>query len=469
MKFRAYAFSPEEFIVEEITGDSVVLETGAPVNLGKPEDAQLEKDYFSRFVLQKRNWNTMQALAEISRRLRVHPKRFDFAGTKDRNSVSTQLCSAFAVPPERLLALNDVRDVRILGAWKSKRKVKLGDLSGNRFTITLTKENCGAAQAPNAKKIQAKAKKLGFRFPNYFGSQRFGSMRGNAAAVGAALLHKDFEAAVLNYLTFVDKGEREDAARAARARLAKEKDYSAALDYFPRFLKYERMLLEHLARSPRDYAGAFSRFPRHLQLLFVHALQSEIFNDELEAREKNKTLFKPLESDWWCPRDSLGFPAVNQAKQVEDAGEVKKLVEAGDAFLVGELVGADSKPTAAQEKLLKKKKLSVEDFRFTTLPWLSTRGGRRPLFAPLLHFPCSAKSRCACGSLCRAGATRRSQCRNCLNRDFNGLFSPNRSRSARCRARAGNQAAPRRIQSVQEKRKLVSGTVLLPHDCERTG
>ncbi len=376
--------------MEEITSDGLVLENGAPINLGKPEDAQLERDYFSRFVLQKRNWNTMQALAEISRRLRVHPKRFDFAGTKDRNSISTQLCSAFAVPSERLLALNDVRDVRILGAWKSKRKVRLGELAGNRFTITLTKENCGTQ--PNAKKILAKAKKLGFRFPNYFGSQRFGSMRGNAALVGAALLKKDFEEAVNNYLCFVDEGEREDAARAARARLARDKNYAAALDYFPCFLKYERILLEHLARAPRDYAGAFSRFPRHLQLLFVHALQSEIFNDELEAREKKKALFKPLESDWWCPRNTLGFPDVDKAKPVEDAadapnaGEIAQLVKKGDAFLVGELVGADSKPTPAQEKLLKKKKLSVEDFRFTTLPWLSTRGGRRPLFAPLLHF-----------------------------------------------------------------------------------
>jgi tRNA(Glu) U13 pseudouridine synthase TruD len=121
--------------------------------------------------------------------------------------------------------------------------------------------------------------------------------------------------------------------------------------------------------------------------LFVHAVQSELFNDELEARAKNKKLFAPVEGDFYCGRDALGFPLVNEAKPVGDeAKEVKALVEKGDAFLVGELVGADSQPTAVQQKLLKKKKLAVEDFRFTTLPWLSTRGGRRPLFAPLLHF-----------------------------------------------------------------------------------
>ncbi len=83
------------------------------------------------------------------------------------------------------------------------------------------------------------------------------------------------------------------------------------------------------------------------------------------------------------------FPDVEQAKPVdgaENAGEVGKLVESGDAFLIWELIGADSHPTPAQEKLLKKHKLSVDEFRFTTLPWLTTRGGRRALFAPLLHF-----------------------------------------------------------------------------------
>ncbi len=390
MKFREYSFSAEEFVVEEITGGGVVLEVGKPANFGVPEDASMERDYFARFILQKRNWNSMQALAEIARRLHVNPKRFDFAGTKDRNALTTQQCSAFAIAPERLLAL-EIKDLKILGAWKARSKVRLGDLAGNRFTIMLAPENCGSPKVTlNAKKIAKNASKLGYRFPNYFGSQRFGSMRGNAADVGYALLKKDFEGAVNNYLTFFAEGEREDAAREARARLAKEKDYAKALEYFPRFLKYERMLLEHLARVPKDFAGAFSRFPRHLQLLFVHALQSELFNAELEARVKAKKLFAPQEGDFYCGRDSLGFPLPGEAKPVGSEGanadEVKALVEKGDAFLVGTLVGLDSAPTPAQEKLLKKKKLAVADFKFTTLPWLTTRGGRRALFAPLLHF-----------------------------------------------------------------------------------
>ena len=88
MKFREYSFAAEEFVVEEITADGVVLERDKPAGYGSKEDAALERDYFSRFILQKRNWNTMQAIAEIARRLHAHPKRFDFAGTKDRNAVT---------------------------------------------------------------------------------------------------------------------------------------------------------------------------------------------------------------------------------------------------------------------------------------------------------------------------------------------------------------------------------------------
>jgi tRNA pseudouridine13 synthase len=382
MRFKKFVFKPLEFVVEEITRDGAVLEVNTPADFGKPEDQALERDYFTHFILQKSGWNTMQALAAIARHLHARANRFDFAGTKDRASLSTQLCSAFALPPQRLLAVR-LKDLRVLGAWKARERVRLGDLAGNRFTITLTKQNCGVT--PDAKKIAARAKKLGYRFPNYFGAQRFGSLRANAAAVGFALLRKDFEGAVREYLCATQGEKLADAVR-ARRRLARENDFAAALKYFPRYLKFERLLLEHLAAAPRDFAGALSRLPRHLQLLFVHAVQSRLFNDELEARVRAGTLFSPEPGDWWCEANELGFPNVGAARPVEDAGEVKKLVAEHKAFLVSELLGADSKPSPSQKKLLEENRLSLEDFRFKTLSWLTTRGGKRVLFAPLEGF-----------------------------------------------------------------------------------
>ncbi len=389
--------TPEEFIVEEITNDGIILEAGRQQNLGKPEDEKLEKNYFTHFILEKKNWNTMQLLNEIARRAGVNPKRFEFAGTKDRNALTTQLCSAFALEPARLLAAaRGLKDARILGAWKARAKIRLGDLAGNRFTITLTKENCGCNNEPDARKIVDRANAINYLIPNYFGAQRFSSMRANSHLVGALLLKNDFEGAVWNYLTYTDEREGDKNAVKARERLARERkkkkpDFAKALEYYPSFLKYERELLKHLSVQPRDFAGALSRLPRHLQLMFVHAFQSALFNRILEERVKNKKLFTAVAGDEYCEKNAFGFPNLNKIKTVEknkknQARKVSQALANGNAFLVGKIIGSDSELTAVEKKMLGKEGLTLDNFKFKTMPWLSSRGGKRALVVPLKNF-----------------------------------------------------------------------------------
>jgi len=394
--------APEEFIVEEITSDGTVLEVEREQNLGKPEDETLEKNYYTHFILQKKNWNTMQLLNEIARRAGVNPKRFEFAGTKDRKALSTQLCSAFTIEPARLLAAaRGVKDARILGAWKAREKTRLGDLAGNRFTITLTKENCSLTTELDAKKIFERANATNFLIPNYFGEQRFGSMRANSHLVGALLLKNNFKEAVLNYLTYTDERENNENTIKARKRLTialkKEekkkkpdfaKTYAKALEYYPSFLKYERDLLKHLSIQPRDFVGALTKLPRHLQLMFIHAFQSYLFNKNLEKREKNKKLFTAIPGDEYCEKNSLGFPNLKSIKSIgeKQTKEVSELLAKGNAFLVGKVIGSDSELTAAEKKALKKEGLTLEAFKFKTMPWLSCRGSKRALVVPLKNF-----------------------------------------------------------------------------------
>ncbi|MFA4946739.1 MAG: tRNA pseudouridine(13) synthase TruD [Candidatus Micrarchaeia archaeon] len=335
-----FNFQPDEFIVEEITSQGAVLEVGLRQTLGKPEDAALEKNYFSRFIMEKREWNTAQALGALAAYLHAKPSRFDSAGAKDRNAVTVQLCSAFCIPPERLLSTR-VKDVRVLGAWRAGEKVRLGDLQGNRFTITLNTGNCG--REPDAAAIKARAEATGFVFKNYFGYQRFGSNRENTALVGECVLRGNFKEACTNYLCF-QGGERQEASE-ARARLASEGDYAAALAYYPRWLKYERTLLEYLATQPTDYAGALRRLPRSILLLFVHALQAKIFNESLEAFE--------------------GAPNLEAE---------------------GNLVGYESQPTELEAAALEARGLTKESFRLASMPELSSRGNKRKLFTRLKGF-----------------------------------------------------------------------------------
>lgn len=340
-----FAFAPEEFLVEEITSNGTVLEIGKQINLGAVEDQKLERDYFTHFVLQKREWNTMNALAEIARKIHVKGKRFDFAGTKDRNAITTQLCSGFAIAPERLLSVR-VKDVQINGAWKAREKVKLGNLQGNRFTIIVTKENCGVDA--DAEKILAKAESHDFLFPNFFGQQRFGSLRGNSHLVGKLLLKQDLAGAAMVFLAGEGAGEKEADAIEARAKLRETQDFVAALEAFPRYLKYERYMLEHLVQNKNDFAGAFQTLPRTLALMFIHAFQSFLFNEMLAELLKEKR-------EW------------NEGEQ-------------------GLLIGSESVLGEKEKQILEREGVSKEEFKMKALSFLSSKGSERKFFVKLQNF-----------------------------------------------------------------------------------
>ena len=358
--------SPEEFVVEEIAEDGTIFEVGKTYALGKPEDQTLERDYFTHFVLEKREWNTLQALGALAARLHVKPSRFDHAGTKDRNAITTQLCSAFAVAPERILPAN-IKDVKINGAWKARKKVRLGDLAGNRFTITLTERNCGAKIS--GEQIVERARQLNYTIPNLFGSQRFGSQRNNTDLVGLAMLKGDFEAAVREYL-HGSAAEESDSVREARLRLQKEGDFLKALEYFPEHLRYERTLLRYLAEKPTDFAGALRLLPRTLQLMFVHAFQSRLFNEIVGEK-----------AEWYCLADDAGFPDVETVRKIDGEGE--KLIEKSKAFPVGRIIGYEGELSEAEKQKLEEKGLSQESFRMKSMPELSSKGTFRALRVPL--------------------------------------------------------------------------------------
>jgi len=358
----------DDFIVEEITPEGTVLK------VGKKFQRRSAKGDFTHFVLQKRYWNTVQALHEIGKALGCGPKRFGYAGLKDRRALTVQLCSAWGVAPEQLRSLK-LRDIQINGAWRSSRGIQLGDLAGNAFTITVRRIK--PRSSPRVRKILSE---LGGLFPNYFGEQRFGTTRFNTHVVGRLIVKGDVEGAVRNYLCFA-QGEENPSAREARERLAKEMDYIEALDYFPRHLKYERIILRHLADFKNDYVGALRALPRGVLLMFVHAYQALLFNELLDLRVREGSV-KPLAGV--CPANKFGFPDVERARKAKRDGE--------NGFLCLPVIGYESVDLCEDaERLLRKEGLTPESFRIKHFPELSSKGTMRPAFAPLKRFRFSQK------------------------------------------------------------------------------
>ncbi len=372
-----FSFQPEEFIVEEICLDGAVLEMGEKV-----EKTGVENGKFCHFIMEKRLWNTAQALNAIASRLHIGRKRFNAAGAKDRNAVTVQLVSVFVGKPEHILGAK-VKDVKINGAWLADEKLELGDLLGNRFTLTLTEKNCG--KQVTAEEIEQNAAQDGGAFPNLFGSQRFGSLRMNSHLVGKLLLQENWRDACLNFLTYTDEMERNREAVEARTRLANELDFKAALSYYPSHLKFERTLLGHLSQHSNDFVGALRKLPRHTLLLFLHAYQSYLFNKLLEKKVEQKTLFEINKGDSYClAEEKFGFPDISTAK-IADIN-MPKDVENGKVYPLANLIGRDTRLTVDEKQLLEEEGIEQSKFNIKGMPELTSKGAQRPVFVRFSGF-----------------------------------------------------------------------------------
>lgn len=359
--------APEDFVVKEITSKGKVLQPNTKYSASSLGLEEKRDGKHICFVLQKRDWNTVDALIAIAKKLGHGRKSIGYAGSKDKKAISVQLASVFH-PSEFDLSTIQISDIQINGFWRSEG-VGLGDEIGNAFEVNVK----DAAHPQNA---EAVAEELDGRMPNYFGVQRFGD-RGNNAKVGAAILRGDFEVAVMEYLTGVGN-ERNEEVRAARKRLMDTMDLREALAQFPRYLKGERTVLAYLTKYPKNYANSLKLLPRGIALMFIHAVQARIFNEELEQRIRNEDFKTAL----YAGSDFYGFP---------DPGKRSS----GLDFPLAPLIGYETKEEAISEyakEALQSLQLTCENFRSKSMPELAMKGVYRPLLVPIKDLSCSAGS-----------------------------------------------------------------------------
>lgn len=349
---------PEDFIVREITGNGIALELQKSYSGKDLNEEEVTDGRFCTFVLEKRNWNTINALLTIAKRLGHGRKSIGYSGIKDRNALTVQLASIFGADPEALMHTR-IKDITINGAWRSNG-IQMGSNLGNAFSIRITGiENNDVEQTIG---------ELGGRMPNYFDAQRFGS-RLNNAAIGLCLMEGRFEDAVMEFLVGTENENNNDAV-AAKNRLRQELDFKNALDYFPRYLKAERNVISALARE-KNYANAIRSIPRGISLLFIHAVESYIFNAELESRLTAGDLASKIN----LGSNMIGFP---DAKTLSDNG-----------FPAAPLIGYKTDPSAISsyaEEAMEKLGITKESFMIKSMPELSMKGDLRALLAPFKDF-----------------------------------------------------------------------------------
>ena len=175
---RAYPASGAGAILKSRNADFLVTELPLQSPGGEGEHLWLE--------VEKNGANTGFVAQQLAQAAGVQERDVGYAGLKDRHAITRQWFSIYLPKgPTPDLTLLPHPEFTVLRQSRHVKKLRSGDLRGNRFRIVL-REVTGAHDAIEGK-LQAVASR---GVPNYFGAQRFGHDGGNVEQ-GRAMLARE--------------------------------------------------------------------------------------------------------------------------------------------------------------------------------------------------------------------------------------------------------------------------------------
>ncbi|XP_071703499.1 multisubstrate pseudouridine synthase 7 isoform X2 [Rutidosis leptorrhynchoides] len=316
-----------------------------PENLGK----------FLRFHLFKENKDTQEALGLIGKMLGIQPRSFGFSGTKDKRAVTTQRVTVYKQRANKVASLNKrLIGIKVGDFSYVNEGLLLGQLLGNRFTITLR-----GVVADSEDTVKAAADALGKHgFINYFGMQRFGSGSIPTHLIGAKLIKGEWKEAVSMILDPRD-GERDDIRR-IREYYKESKDIDGTLRQLPRFLVAEKAILQCLKKCPGNYLQALKSVPRTLRMMYVHSYQSFLWNHAASIRVQK------YGTDQLVLGDLVYEESSNGVKQIHDS-ECEEITcnDPSEDDLVDEVDTHESEANITSVKVVNNEDIASGQYKFT--------------------------------------------------------------------------------------------------------
>jgi tRNA pseudouridine13 synthase len=383
--------SVEDFVVEEVLVDG----SKASVNGEVPKKvlgSTLHKQRYLLCILVKRNWDTFIAVKNIAKSLGIDQTRVQFAGIKDAKALTAQHITIENVSMEEAGKIN-VEDMEVVPVGYVREMLSLFYLLGNNFNITI--KGMIDSEVTAKEKITQIMRELDTigGIPNFFGHQRFGTTRPITHLVGKALTRGDFEEAAMLFLAKPSVHEH-PASRQARQELQTTKNFKHAQENFPKQLRFERLMLKHLAENPTDFIGAFQKLPLKLQALFVQAHQSYLFNRFLSERVKGGLpLNEALEGDYVVGVERSGLPLTATAKIVtaQNLDEVNSAVKAGRLRVALPIFGVKQKLSQGdigqiENEVLRQEGIELGNLQVNVLSRTGGKGGLRTAVTSVRDF-----------------------------------------------------------------------------------
>jgi len=258
---------PADFMVEELPGVEV----------------SSEKDEHTVFLLEKQEIDTFDAIRRIAQRLRLSLFEIGYAGLKDKHALARQYIS---IPTRFNVQALKLDSIVLSFVGYSRKKIKIGDLAGNRFTIVVrdVEEKKLADIFLRAETISTSG------VPNYFDSQRFGSVIDNTF-IGKDVVLKNYEKAVKQYLTAYQKSEPKKIKDEKRKILSVWNNLAGVRVYTKAFAE---VIKEYV--KTKDWRAAYRKIPAHLREMYVNAYQSYLWNECVKEFLRNSIEKKKLYS-----------------------------------------------------------------------------------------------------------------------------------------------------------------------------
>lgn len=266
------------------------------------------KGAYSYYKLKKLNIDHNTALQIIADAFKINRKYINVAGVKDKHAITTQ-CLSISQGPKKNLKTENI-ELTFLGT--GKERIILGMLEGNKFTITV--KNITREEMKNFEKNKAD-----LRIPNYYDDQRFGMHKDNAT-IGKLFLKRQWKEA---------------------SNLLKDREIS---------------MKRHLQAHPTDFIGALRTIPKQQLRMYIHAYQSNLWNETV------KNVMK---------------------------GVMKEKIKLKNEKipLVGFEIDCKNKKTRQKiERIMEQEGIRERDFIIREIPELSSSGGERMLFMNVADF-----------------------------------------------------------------------------------
>jgi tRNA pseudouridine13 synthase len=249
--------TPEDFIVKELM------------------DLELKDDGAYRiYQLEKRHWNTMDALLAIARQNKMPMAKIGYGGRKDRHAVTYQYIS---VPRQYDLSFN-MSNINLTFEGFADDYMSSTVLKGNYFELTIRK--IPMEQKSSIEKRIGEIDRYGF--PNYFDDQRFGSVINKEEFLAERIIKKHYKGALKLYFTTIYSGDRREEKQRKRAIKEQWGNWQAIAPLCRTAAERDIAKILSEGESKNQLVKALNAIPKEQLSMHFSAYQSFLWNQTLE-------------------------------------------------------------------------------------------------------------------------------------------------------------------------------------------